>query len=68
VVGNTPELGNWKQFKGNMKWTEGHVWVLENIPINVPYFQYKYVLMSNGQPDRWEQSYNRIADMILLQA
>ena len=38
IVGNIEELGNWKQFKANMKWTDGHVWVLENVPISVPYF------------------------------
>ena len=28
IVGNIDPLGNWKQFKGLMKWTEGHIWVL----------------------------------------
>ena len=51
-----------------MKWTEGHVWVLENVSISVPYFQYKYVVMNHGQPDRWEQGLNRIGDMVLLQS
>ena len=29
VVGSIPELGNWKEFKCHMKWTEGHIWVTE---------------------------------------
>ena len=45
-----------------MRWTEGHVWVLENVQISKPYFQYKYVVMKDGRPDRWEQGINRIAD------
>lgn len=68
VVGSIPELGNWKQFKAHMKWTDGHVWVLENLPVHVQYFQYKYVVLNNGQPDRWEQGINRIGDMALLLA
>lgn len=68
VVGSIPELGQWKQFKAHMKWTSGHVWVLENQQINAPYFQYKYVVLNNGQPDRWEKGINRIGDMVLLQA
>lgn len=42
--------------------------MLENIPVNVNYFQYKYVVMNNGQPDRWEHGFNRICDLLLLQA
>lgn len=68
VIGNIDQLGNWKQFKANMKWTEGHVWVLQNVPISVPYFQYKYVVMNHGQPERWEQGINRIGDLALLAA
>ena len=68
IVGNIEELGNWKQFKANMKWTDGHVWVLENVPISVPYFQYKYVIMRDGQPEKWEQGINRIGDLMLLSA
>lgn len=66
VVGGLDELGQWKQFKANMRWTEGHVWVLENVQISKPYFQYKYVVMKDGRPDRWEQGINRIADLALL--
>jgi hypothetical protein len=31
VVGDIEELGKWKEFKGMMKWTTGHIWVLENL-------------------------------------
>ena len=49
-----------------MKWTEGHVWVIENLQISNPYFQYKYVVLNNGKPERWEQGLNRICDLKLL--
>lgn len=26
VIGSTEELGNWKQVKLHLKWTEGHLW------------------------------------------
>lgn len=48
VLGSIPELGNWKEFKHHMKWTEGNVW--ESItPLNTHsyYFQYKYSLMED---------------------
>ena len=28
-LGSLEELGVWKEFKHLMKWTEGHIWVLE---------------------------------------
>ena len=51
-----------------MKWNEGHNWTLNNlnIPGNIEYFQYKYVVLRDGKPDRWEQGFNRIADLNLL--
>lgn len=50
-----------------MKWTEGHVWMLENpIISNVPYFQYKYVIMEDDQDLKWENGMNRIADLEML--
>ena len=66
VVGSLPSLGSWKSFTAKMKWSEGHIWVLPDIRISDPYFQYKYVVLNNGQPERWEQGLNRIADLPLL--
>lgn len=67
VIGNIEEFGAWKNFKMRMKWTEGHVWVLENLSIkSKPYFQYKYVLMKDDEPQTWERGENRIADLNLL--
>ena len=43
VLGSLPELGNWKEYKHPMKWTDGDYW--ESItPLNTHcfYFQYKY--------------------------
>ena len=68
IVGGISQLGHWKEFKAHMKWTEGHVWVLSGMKINEAVFQYKYVVMKDGKPDRWEQGFNRIADLRLLQA
>ena len=46
VVGSAEELGEWKTYKCPMKWTEGHVWVAENIDItSCTFFTYKYVIM-----------------------
>ena len=33
IIGDIEELGNWKNFKCEMTWTEGHVWVLQDLPI-----------------------------------
>ena len=29
VLGSIDELGNWKDHKCHLKWTEGHIWVTE---------------------------------------
>ena len=30
IIGSSPELGSWKDFsKARLKWTEGHVWMLD---------------------------------------
>ena len=51
-----------------MKWTDGHVWVLEDLLIEAttPYFEYKYVVLNNGNPEHWEGGFNRLADLYLL--
>ena len=55
VIGDIEELGAWKNFKSRMKWSEGHVWVLDNLFIkSKPCFQYKYVLMKDDKPSTWE--------------
>lgn len=68
IIGDIEELGNWKNFKCHMTWTEGHVWVLRDLPIKEKsIFNYKYVLMKDGKPQTWEKGQNRIADLRLLQ-
>jgi hypothetical protein len=54
-----------------MKWTNGHVWVAEDISISESkgdptYFMYKYVLLQNGNFQFYEQGLDRIADLKLL--
>ena len=67
VIGEIEELGSWKNFVGKMKWTEGHIWVLEDLMIkSKSFFSYKYVLMKNEQPEIWEKGQNRIADLRIL--
>lgn len=56
VVGDIEELGSWKNFMGKMRWTAGHIWVLEDLKINSkPFFSYKYVLMKDERPSTWER-------------
>ena len=70
VVGNIAAIGNWKEFKAHMKWTEGHIWELKNLDIEAKdaVFQYKYVVLNHGKPSKWEDGINRIADLHLLAA
>ena len=50
-----------------MKWSEGHVWKLTiQVPSNTSVFQYKYVVLQEGNSSIWEKGYNRIADLRLL--
>jgi hypothetical protein len=47
-----------------MKWTEGHVWVSEQLLINSNHhFQYKYVIKSEPDQEIWESGLDRIADL-----
>ena len=72
IVGNIPQLGSWDTSKPlKMKWTEGHIWMAEDIPISEnngdpTYFMYKYVLLYNGNFQFYEQGLDRIADLKLL--
>jgi hypothetical protein len=70
VLGSIPELGNWKEVKCPLKWTEGHVWVCEKpVIISNPIFRYKYVLnteTSKGISGQWEAGIDRLVDLRLL--
>lgn len=47
-----------------MTWTEGHIWVAENLEITTkPNFNYKYVVLVGGNPSEWEKGENRLADL-----
>lgn len=55
VVGDIAELGNWKNFNCRMSWTEGHIWVIKDLPVSSKaYFNYKYVLMKDDKASTWE--------------
>ena len=49
-----------------MKWTDGHVWVTENLVTDKPYFLYKYVICRGEEALKWERGTNRIADVEVL--
>ena len=69
VTGSVPELGRWKNYDFNLKWTAGHIWVSEQpIVTKVPYFSYKYVKLFNGKMKHWEGGIDRIVDLELLAA
>lgn len=70
IVGSIPELGDWKERKVKMTWTDGNNWVLdEPIFTTAPYFRYKYVSVrkDNKEEFRWETGVDRIADLRLLE-
>ena len=54
-----------------MTWSEGHVWVADNIVLSEAtgdksYFMYKYVLLHEGHFQKYERGLDRIADVKLL--
>jgi hypothetical protein len=74
VIGNVAALGQWDPSAAPaMQWTDGHVWVT-TVDLELPPaasgkenqepstgkpLEYKYVLMSHGQVNRWESCLNR---------
>lgn len=69
VLGSIPELGMWKERKCHMKWTDGHIWVLEEpLIVSVPHFTYKYMLLDDDKQTmvKWEAGVDRIAELGLL--
>lgn len=64
-MGSIPLLGEWTEQRCLMQWSEGHNWFAEvEIPSSKP-FEYKYVIVSDGEP-LWEQGHNRTADLSLM--
>lgn len=52
VLGSIPELGNWKEFKAHMKWTDGHIWeTKEPILTTAESFRYKYALVDGDEDE-----------------
>jgi len=66
VMGSVPELGEWKEYKCAMTWTDDHVWVTQDLIVTSPIFMYKYVLKSSEEELIWETGFNRIADLKIL--
>lgn len=67
VVGSTKELGMWKDFQ-SMTWTEGHIWVSEYFESRSPVHEYKYVLLSDHNKQKWERGVNRMVDVSLFES
>ena len=64
VTGSLPELGNWSQDKVlKLSWTEGNNWINE---INFEFqsnFEYKFILIINNRPQKYEDGGNRIFNL-----
>jgi hypothetical protein len=62
IVGDIKELGNWKEHKLKLKWTDGHIWKAKlSLPSEVENFCFKFVCASDKHV-RWEEGPNRIFD------
>jgi hypothetical protein len=64
ILGSITELGNWKESKFRLKWSEGHIWKGKlELPKDKDYFQYKFVCLSDDNKfKRWEEGPDRIFD------
>jgi hypothetical protein len=58
----------WKEKLCSLRWTEGHIWVLDKPIITAnPFFKYKYKLVDkNSKLETWEHGVDRIADLRIL--
>lgn len=62
ILGSLKELGNWKESKMKLKWTEGHIWKGSlKLPSEITNFTYKFVCAGDKHM-RWEQGADRIFD------
>lgn len=67
VMGSIKELGEWNEFVCPLTWTEGHIWVTNDLIVkSSPIFQYKYVIKQEQAETIWESGMNRIADLTIL--
>lgn len=66
VMGNIEELGGWEEFVCPMTWTEGHIWVTNDLVTPHSTFQYKYVVKQAHGEHIWEAGINRLADLTVL--
>jgi len=65
-MGSIKELGNWEEFVCPMTWTEGHIWVTDDLVTQTSIFQYKYVVKQEHDQTIWETGMNRLADLTVL--
>ena len=64
ILGNIKELGNWKETKFRLKWSEGHIWKGKiEIPNEVAFFSFKFVCIGEDNLRRWEEGPNRLFDL-----
>jgi protein-tyrosine phosphatase len=63
VMGSLSELGNWKEYRAKLKWTEGHIWTCALSLPQQP-FEYKYVVYNQRANSMvWESGRNRQCDL-----
>ena len=64
VIEILPELGNWNQDNVlRFSWTEGNNWINQ---INFDFqsnFEYKFILIINNRPQKYEDEENRIFNL-----
>ena len=63
LIGSIKELGNWKEKDYlRMYWNKGNIWniIIDVSFIEFQYFEYKFILISDGNIKEWENGNNRI--------
>ena len=48
VMGGIEELGSWQERRCPLSWSEGHYWKATVSVKSGSYFQYKYVIVTDG--------------------
>jgi len=59
ILGSIPILGNWNQNEiFHLNWNNGNIWTGEINIENLPDFEFKFILSSNGNLKKWENGDN----------
>lgn len=62
ILGDIPELGNWKDFVCKLTWSQGHNWKTSlNLSNAISSFKYKFVCYNeNSKSMKWEDGPDRV--------